>query len=118
MNAVVSSFSTRNAKFSGRRRELGEIHSSLNPQVRRDGQISYTVHGLGGIGKTQTVKQYFWEYRSHYTLAAWLHASDVATLAQDFSRIAARAEGVSVGASIQSKDIETAREWLISSTSS
>lgn len=116
MNAVVSSSSTRNAKFSGRRRELEEIHEFLNPHVHRGGQVSFAVHGLGGVGKTQTVKQYFWEYRSDYTLVVWLHASDVATLAQDFSRIAARAEGVSVGASIQIKDIETAREWLVSST--
>lgn len=114
MNVVASSFSTQNAKFYGRRVELEGIHKTLNPQPSRNGQISCTVHGLGGLGKTQIAKQYFWEFRRDYTVTVWLHASEPATLAQDFSQIAARARGALIGTNIQ-KDIEIAREWLGSS---
>lgn len=114
MGAVISSMSTRNAKFCGRTKELDQIHSILNPHVEKKGQVSYAVHGLGGVGKTQIAKQYFWEYRSEYALVVWLRASDDATLAQDFSRIAAPAEGGSAGANIP-KNIDIARNWLKSS---
>ena len=73
------------------------------------------MHGLGGIGKTQLVKEYFWEHRLSYTLAIWLRASDVATLAQDFADIATKADRNISGTRNQIKDVEIAREWLESS---
>lgn len=76
------------------------------------------MHGLGGIGKTQLAKEYFWEHRLSYSLAIWLRASDVATLAQDFADIAVKVDRSMVGGRNQIKEIEMAREWLESSTSS
>ena len=117
-NYLGRSLSTKNEKFIGRKRELQDIHEFLNPVSRKNGQRSCAVHGLGGIGKTQLVKEYFWEYRLSYTLAIWLRASDVATLAQDFADIATKADRSIVGARNQIKDVEIAREWLESSITS
>ena len=51
-----------------------------------------------------------------YTFAAWLRASDEATIAPDFANIAKIIDKGNVGARDQVKDIQTARELLESST--
>ncbi|KAL9038794.1 MAG: hypothetical protein Q9180_002917 [Flavoplaca navasiana] len=115
---IIGSFSTRNEKFVGRKEELEIIDKCLNPQLRSQGQKSCAVYGLGGIGKTQILREYLWSFRSHYSLAIWLRASDVALLAQDLSQIATEVckstEGAPEGARNQSKDIEIAhQDWLL-----
>lgn len=35
------------------------MHKFLDPTLRSNGQRSSSVHGLGGIGKSQLVKEYF-----------------------------------------------------------
>ncbi|MCJ1394890.1 hypothetical protein MMC18_007770 [Xylographa bjoerkii] len=111
-NPDVRLVTTPNTKFIGRKHELDEIHESLDPKSHDHIQVSCAIYGLGGVGKTQIAKQYFWKYRSSYSFVAWLRASDLPTLAQDFSGIAAMANGMSTGASNQVKNIEVAREWL------
>ena len=86
---MFGSFSMRNEKFTGRIHELKSIHRFLAPVTGKRGQISRAVYGLGGISKTQIVKQYFWQHYSSYTMVAWLRAFDVATLEQDFAQISA-----------------------------
>lgn len=91
------------------------MHKFLDPTLRSNGQRSSSVHGLGGIEKSQLVKEYFWKHRSSYTLVIWLRASDIATLAQDFADIAKKVDRKNVGG-IQIRDIKIVQEWLESST--
>ena len=103
----------RNEKFVGRSQELQDIHEYLNPTLRNGGQRCCAVLALPGIGKTSLVNEYFSKHRSSYTFAAWLRASDHATIAQDIAKIADKSP---VGARDQVRDIETARQLLESST--
>jgi hypothetical protein len=48
------------------------------------------LHGLGGIGKTQTAIHFAYQYRQDYTAVLWFNAKDEDTLRQSFVRNANR----------------------------
>jgi hypothetical protein len=47
-----------------------------------------TLHGLGGIGKTQLTVAYAKKYRHSYSAVFWLNIKDIASLEQGFTKIA------------------------------
>ena len=79
----------RNNNFTGRDRELAEIHKALHCT---DATISHrrvmVLHGLGGIGKTQLAIQYAHIHQKDYTSVWWINASTTQTLSQGFLGIA------------------------------
>ena len=79
----------RNGNFTGRDREIAEIHKVLHCA---DATISQrrvmALHGLGGMGKTQLAIQYAYIHRKDYTSIWWVNASTTRALSQGFFEIA------------------------------
>ena len=79
----------RNDNFTGRDREIEEIHKVLHSA---DATISQRramiLHGLGGMGKTQLAIQYAYIHQKDYTSVWWVNASTTQTLSQSFLGIA------------------------------
>lgn len=73
--------------FVARQRELNEIHQSLN---NGSGRQAVTLHGLGGIGKTQLAIAYAKSHRIDYTAIFWLNIKDEVSVKQSYSHIARR----------------------------
>ena len=73
--------------FVGREQELESIHSSLAGDGRRRTVI---LHGLGGIGKTQTAVAYASRHRKSYSAIFWFNIQDETLLKQSFVKAAQR----------------------------
>ena len=79
----------KNKNFTGRDRELVEIHKALHsPDALFSDQNIAVLHGLGGIGKTQLAIQYAYTRRKDYTSVWWVNASTTQSLSQGFLGIA------------------------------
>ena len=82
-----------NDNFTGRDRELAEIHrvlQSANHDATLSRQKVMALHGLGGIGKTQLAIQYAYNHQKDYTSIWWVNASTTQTLSEGFLGIAQR----------------------------
>jgi tetratricopeptide (TPR) repeat protein len=73
----------RNRNFIGRKKELEDLRSFLladstaligQPVQTPTGQPVQTVHGLGGVGKTELAAEYAHRYRGEYDLVWWIRA--------------------------------------------
>ena len=76
----------RNPFFIGRDDVLTRLHEMLN----REKAISapQALCGLGGIGKTQTVLEYIYRYKSEYQSVIWIKADTHENLFADFLSLA------------------------------
>ena len=74
----------RNPNFTGREAELGRIRTWLaeHPAV-----TVHALHGMGGIGKTQTVIEYAHRYADEYDLVWWINAEQAALIADQIARL-------------------------------
>ena len=79
----------KNDNFTGRDRELAEIHKVLHSADATLSQRRIMVlHGLGGMGKTQISIQYAYIHQKDYTSVWWVNASTTQTLSQGYLGIA------------------------------
>ena len=78
----------RNNNFTGRGRELAEIHEVLYSADATTPQRRVALHGLGGIGKTQLAIQYAYIHQKDYTSVWWVNASTTQTISEGFLGIA------------------------------
>ena len=79
----------QNDNFTGRDRELEEIHKALHcADATTSRRRVMALHGLGGIGKTQLAIQYAYIHQNDYTSVWWVNASTTQTLSQGFLGIA------------------------------
>ena len=115
-NYIGRPLSARNEKFIGRWQELQDIHDFLISALRNHGQRCGVVLAHAGTGKTSFVNEHYMKDQCFYTFAAWLRASDEATIAPDFANIAKIIDKGNVGARDEVKDNQTARELLASCT--
>jgi tetratricopeptide (TPR) repeat protein len=76
----------RNHFFKGRRATLDGLRAALI----KGGSLGaiQVVAGLGGIGKTQTVVEYAYQYRDDYAAVFWVRADTEVDLAEGFNEIA------------------------------
>jgi len=77
-----------NRFFTGRDKELEQIHETLllNKTVALSQPVA--VCGLGGIGKTQTAVQYTHLYRNEYEFVFWVTADSEDSIISDYVAIA------------------------------
>ena len=103
----------RNTAFTGRDRELGQIHARLTAQ-RRSGGLSnccsgvtkLEVAGMGGVGKTQLCTEYCYRYfPSYYGLVIWLQSTSAESVAAGYRQLMADTCGASLDA-LQEKDTD------------
>jgi hypothetical protein len=74
-------------RFVGREKELEQIHLSLAGDGCRRTVI---LHGLGGMGKTQTAVAYARRHRNAYSAVLWFNIQDETLLKQSFAKAARR----------------------------
>jgi tetratricopeptide (TPR) repeat protein len=70
----VTNLPPRNADFSGRGRLLEELHETQTAAGATAVVQAATVHGLGGVGKTQLALEYAHRYSSDYEVIWWVPA--------------------------------------------
>jgi hypothetical protein len=73
--------------FVARQEELIVMHKTLSDST---GRRAVTLHGLGGIGKTQLAIAYAKAHRDEYSAIFWLNIKDEDSVKQSYSRIARR----------------------------
>ncbi|HET9255791.1 MAG TPA: FxSxx-COOH system tetratricopeptide repeat protein [Pseudonocardiaceae bacterium] len=72
----------RNPNFTGRAAELGTIWTHLGAGT------PMTVHGLGGVGKTQTVIEYAHQHAAAYNLVWWINAEQPTLITSQLAALA------------------------------
>jgi tetratricopeptide (TPR) repeat protein len=76
----------RNPNFTGRDAELERLRGWL---ARRRAVTVHALHGMGGIGKTQTATEYAYRYAGDYELVWWVNAEQPALIGDQFVRLGA-----------------------------
>lgn len=75
----------RNPYFTGRQRELEQIHQNLeSPDPARRTQV---ICGPAGIGKTQLALEHCWRHRDRYSIIWWVRAGEPNILINDFLKL-------------------------------
>ncbi|KAF4886813.1 Kinesin light chain [Colletotrichum fructicola] len=104
--------------FVARQAELGRLHEALKWTGNRR---TVVVHGLGGMGKTQTTIAYAKQHRHDYSAVIWFDASNETALRQSYQRAAQRiasgnASVMYVQNAVNSRDLDetvaAVKRWL------
>jgi TIR domain/Tetratricopeptide repeat len=75
----------RNPAFTGRSDELAQLSSGFSARATVTVQ---SLHGMGGIGKTQLAIEYAHARAIDYTVAWWIQSEEPALLPDQFARLA------------------------------
>jgi tetratricopeptide (TPR) repeat protein len=68
----------RNPNFIGRASEVNRIRAGL---AAHTSMTVHSLHGMGGVGKTETAIEYAYRYASDYDLVWWISAEQPALIA-------------------------------------
>ncbi|KIW56192.1 hypothetical protein, variant [Exophiala xenobiotica] len=119
--SLVSIPMARNINFVGRDRILQDIHRAVTAHSFQGSDcIKYIVYGMGGIGKTQTILEYAYRYRKHFSSVFWVRANSYESAMESYITIAQKIERVdksyAVDRSLEKKDFDRAvtlvvKEW-------
>ncbi len=77
---------SRNPNFTGREDLLKQLHGSL--RSGKHAALTQALHGLGGIGKTQTATEYCYLNAADYELVWWIRSEEPGKLAADYAGLA------------------------------
>ncbi len=81
---------TRNTAFYSRESELKEIQRRLTNQSLKDWNASFTLYGLGGVGKSQVALHYALDHMNDFDAILWFHAQTEMSLDASFSETVLR----------------------------
>ena len=76
-----------NPNFAGRNAELGNLARRL---AGGSTVTVHSLHGLGGVGKTQLAAEYAHAHAGDYDVVWWVAAEEVASIPDQFSALAGR----------------------------
>ena len=114
----------RNKQFFGRTYALEALKEALLPKdnIASSGAKpitfprTFTIHGPGGIGKTQVAAEFLNSQHHVFDATFWIHAEDTAKISQGFRNIAVKLQLVS-GKEVDSNDLSYTRDivkkWLL-----
>lgn len=96
--------------FVGRKEELKAMREALSS----DGSRRYvTVHGLGGMGKTQLALQYATSNKDRYSAILWLNIDTKETVATSFAKATRHMLSQPTGNGLEQVDAETDTNAMI-----
>ncbi len=101
----------RNPHFTGRGETIERLRASLTGGHATAVTQKATVHGLGGIGKSELAIEYAYRFHTDYDAGAWLRAETPATLAADYAGLAAALDLPEKDRPEQAVVIEAVRRW-------
>jgi tetratricopeptide (TPR) repeat protein len=78
----------RNPNFTGREDLLKDLHDSLTSG--KPAALTQALHGLGGVGKTQTAVEYAYRHAKEYNMVWWIRSETPEKLAADYALLAER----------------------------
>lgn len=78
----------RNPNFTGREKLLEGLRVSLTSGRVAALTQPQAVHGLGGIGKTQTALEYAYRHAADYDIVWWIQSQEPSKLAADYAALA------------------------------
>ncbi|OAL46213.1 hypothetical protein IQ07DRAFT_603591 [Pyrenochaeta sp. DS3sAY3a] len=67
----------RNPGFTGRTNDLSRMQDFLSSNKRERSSIPLVIHGTGGIGKTQLVREFIFAHYAEYSSIVWIDARNV-----------------------------------------
>lgn len=112
----------RNIEFFGRKDELSQIHRHLNePSSQSNASTlslsesepdSCIIHGIGGVGKTQTALEYAYRYRHLYDWVFWVRAESSAELLKSYSSAGKKVGVFDSSSIIDQNAIEKIQDWF------
>jgi tetratricopeptide (TPR) repeat protein len=99
----------RNPNFTGRDQLLDDLRASL-----KAGQATAltALHGLGGVGKSQTALEYAYRFAPDYDLVWWVRSEDPVTLAADYAGLAVKLDLPEAAATEQEVQVAAVRQAL------
>ena len=81
----------RNKNFTGRESLLDELHDQV---TREQGEVAavlaHTLHGMGGVGKTQLAIEYVYRYMADYDVVWWVAADQLPLVRSSLAQLAPR----------------------------
>ncbi|WP_214319841.1 FxSxx-COOH system tetratricopeptide repeat protein [Nonomuraea sediminis] len=86
--AVWGDIPARNPRFTGRQDILAGLRARL--ENGEPALLTCTLHGMGGVGKSQIAIEYAHRYRSCYDLVWWVPAQQPATIRTSLTELADR----------------------------
>jgi DNA-binding SARP family transcriptional activator len=113
----VTRLPPRNPSFTARTQLLADI-DSLAQARGTDAPRLIVLHGLGGVGKTQTALEFAHRHRSHYTVTWWVPAEHDSTILSSLVELAQRRR-IDVGPEQQDvlsalwDDLRAGGRWLL-----
>jgi tetratricopeptide (TPR) repeat protein/transcriptional regulator with XRE-family HTH domain len=100
----------RNPYFTGHESTLKNLHDTLT--TSNETRLPLAISGLGGIGKTQLVVEYAYQYSHLYQAVLWAGANSRAQLVSHIVVIADLLDLPEKDARNQSKVIHAVKRWL------
>jgi tetratricopeptide (TPR) repeat protein len=93
--AIWGEVPPRNPDFTGREDLLHGVRRHLTGSATA--LLPHTLHGLGGVGKTQLAVEYAYRYEAAYDLVWWVPAEQPALFRQSLTALARRLDLVQPG---------------------
>ncbi len=100
----------RNPNFTGREELLDALHHALTSG--QPAALTQTIHGLGGVGKTQLATEYAYRNSHLYDIVWWMRSEEPAALAADYAALAAQLGLPEANLPEQKLAVEAVRNWL------
>ncbi|HEX6242012.1 MAG TPA: FxSxx-COOH system tetratricopeptide repeat protein, partial [Polyangiales bacterium] len=79
----------RNRNFTGRAILLERLEEALRSSSKA-AVLPQTLHGMGGVGKTQLVIEYIWRHLEEYDLVWWIPAEQTSSVLASLTQLAER----------------------------
>jgi hypothetical protein len=88
---IIGGIPPQNPSFTGRQEMLKDLRRALR-QRGYTALLPHTLHGLGGVGKTQLATEYAHRFQSDYELIWWIPSDHVSSIRRSIVSLARRLE--------------------------
>lgn len=100
----------QNPNFTGREELLQQLRKLLTSGEKA--ALTQTIHGLGGVGKTQLVLEYCYRHSNNYDIVWWIRSEDGVSLAGNYIELAMKLDLPVKEEVDQRVVIDAVKHWL------